>query len=278
MFKALAVIYCIWGFNWVVMRTAGDYFPPVTFVTYRFLLAAIVLSGISYVKRLPLPSKKLMPWIALTGIFAIAFNNIFAQTALPHLGAGFSALLNYTNALWVAILAYFFLGEELTKRKIIGIAISILGLFVLMNVDFDANIAFIPVALLGALSFAIGNIIFKLKLTKCDMIVFNTWQMIFASIFLIISSIVTGQGFGHFTPLSIACILYNGILASALAFFLWSFLLRQMEASKAAVAILATPGVGVLCGVIFLGEPLTFSILCGFILILVGIATVVVKT
>ena len=48
-----------------------------------------------------------------------------------------------------------------------------------------------------------------------------------------------------------------------------------MQASKASTALLAVPVVGVLSGVIFLGEPLTIASVLGMLLILGGIATVV---
>lgn len=275
MFKALALIYCIWGFNWVVMRTAMDFFPPVTFVAYRFTFGAIVLLAIALHHRLPLPDKKLLPWIALVGALQIAVSNIIIQLCIVELGAGLSAVLNYTMPLWVAILAKFFLGEDLTKRKIVGIVVAIVGLFILMNADLSVHFGYILFALVAAISFAIANIIFKLKLTKCNMVVFNTWQMITAAVILCVTAIVTDQEVGNFTAISIGCILYNGFLASALAFFLWSYVLKQMQASKASTALLAVPVVGVLSGVIFLGEPLTIASVLGMLLILGGIATVV---
>ena len=65
--------------------------------------------------------------------------------------------------------------------------------------------------------------------------------------------------------------IYNGALASALAFFLWNYVLVRIEASKSSIATLVAPIVGILSGVVFLGEPLTIQIISGIVLIFAGI-------
>lgn len=71
------------------------------------------------------------------------------------------------------------------------------------------------------------------------------------------------------------CLFYNGVLASALAFFMWNYLLTQIEAAKAAIAILGVPVVGVISGVLVLDEPLTMMTLIGMVMILAGIVCIV---
>jgi multidrug transporter EmrE-like cation transporter len=74
---------------------------------------------------------------------------------------------------------------------------------------------------------------------------------------------------------SILCLIYNGVLASALAFFLWSWILQHIEVSKASVAVLAVPVVGVVGGILCLGEPMTLHIFFGMLMIMAGIYIVV---
>lgn len=275
MAKALCAIYAVWGFNWVMMKLANEYFSPMLFVTYRFASGAMVLLLASFMMRLSLPEKRFWPWIVLTGALQISLNSIIVQVCIDYLGAGLSAVLNYTMPIWVAILARFFLAERLTLKKIFGIFLSVAGLAVLLNIDVADNAGAVLLALCGALSWAAANVIYKLKLTECNMTVYNTWQMTVGAAILIAASLVTGQGGAVWTPFSVVCVLYNGVLASALAFFLWSYVLSRTEAGKAAVYILAVPAVGVLCGAIFLAEPLPPVKILGMALVLLGIVTVV---
>jgi drug/metabolite transporter (DMT)-like permease len=287
--KALGAIYFIWGFNWVVMKEANLFFPPIVFVAYRFALGAAILLLVTIWLRLPPPPRKYWKWIILTGILQTAVNNVAAQIGIQSLGAGLVAVLNYSMPVWVAILAHFFLREHLTLRKILGIVISMTGLFILMNINTVGNIAAILLTLAGAVAWAVANIIMRQQnqvmqqssrcgnKPDCTIIQYTTWQMIAGTILLFIYMGFTDQGIVQWTPLSISILLYNGILASALAFFLWNYILSHMEASKASVAILAVPVVGVICGIIFLEEALTITTTLGMSLILIGITLIVTQ-
>lgn len=271
MFPLLFLLCLIWGFNFVVMKTANTYFSPEIFVTYRFLLGAAVLLAFAYFRKLPLPPKKFWVWIFLTGFFQISLGVLIVQYCFKFLDAGLVSVLNYTMPIWVTILAYFFLREPLTKKKIFGIALSILGVVVLMNVNLAGKVFAILLALSSAVVWAIANIMMKAKLSKCEPIAMTTWQMVVGAVLLAIYAAWQGEHLITWTPLSVACLLYNAVIASAFAFFLWVYVLKNMQASKASISILGVPAVGVLGGVIFLGEPLTVSIVAGMLMVLAGI-------
>jgi len=274
MAQALGLLCLIWGFNFVVMKTANFYFSPEIFVSYRFALGAAVLLAFVYFRKIPAPPKKLWGWIFLSGALQIAVGAAIVQYCFKFLSAGLVSMLNYTMPVWVTILAYFFLGEKLTKKKIFGIVLSIVGVGVLMNVDVSGKLSSMLIALFAAVVWAVANIIIKAKLSKCEPISLTTWQMVVGAILLALYTAGVGEVEVRWTFLSVACLLYNGIIASALAFFLWAYILEHMEASKASISVLGVPVVGVLGGVICLGEPLTISIIVGMVMVLCGIVLV----
>ena len=275
MLRALAAIWLIWGLNWVVMKTANTYFPPILFVAWRFGSGALILLAIAYWRKIPLPDAKFLPWIILTGILQLTLNNVTAQVGMQSISAGMAAVLNYTAPLWTAILAHFALNERLTRVKLFGVLMAIVGLYVLMGLQGveDLTAAFIIIA--GAICMACSNIVVKLRLTKCDMVQLTTWQMVFGAAVLIIYNVLVPQGEVHWCAEAVLCVAYNGALASALAFFLWNYVLTHIEASTASIATLMAPVVGVLGGVLILGEPFTAYIVLGIVLIFAGILIVV---
>lgn len=280
MIKALLMLYAVWGFNWVVMKEASLFFPPVTFACYRFISGAAVLLLINIWLRLPLPPKRYWKWIIITGILQIALNNAAVQIGMQTLDAGLVAVLNYSMPVWVAILAHFFLHETLTSRKAAGIILSMAGMCILMNIDTLGSMSGIFFTIGGAVAWAVASVIIKyqdrtMKAKDCTMIQYTTWQMTVGALTLLIYTTIFDQGSSHWTWLSISCLAYNGILASALAFFLWNFILTRMEAGKASIAVLGVPVVGVICGVLFLGEALRGSTALGMLLILGGILLIV---
>ncbi len=261
--------------NWVVMKTANTFFPPITFVAYRFLFGAVVLLSVWLWLRLPLPKKKYWPWIFLTGILQMGLNNIAAQTSMLTLGAGMVSVLNYSMPVFAAVMAHFLLGEKLTWRKGFGIILALAGMVVLMDVHAGGSITAILIGLLSAVFWGLASIFVKLKLSDVNAISLTTWQMVCASLTLLVYTAIVPQGPVIWNKESILCLLYNGVLASALAFFLWSWILQHIEVSKASVAVLVVPIVGVVGGIICLGEPMTLHILLGMLMIMAGIYVVV---
>lgn len=286
MAKALFILYLIWGFNWVVMKEATLFFPPVLFSCYRFVIGAVVLIGITLWCRMPLPPKRYWPWIIATGLLQIAVNNAAIQIGVTSLGAGLVAVVNYSMPVWMSILAYFILHETLTKRKILGIMLSMVGMYVLMDVEIVGDITGLLLTIGGAIAWAIAAVIVKYQdkvmhrqqqKETCTMIQYTTWQIAAGALFLWVYAMLFEQGQVTWTPMAVSCLAYNGVLASALAFFLWNYILTKMEASKAGVASLGVPVVGVICNVIFMHEAVHWNTAVGMVLILAGIFLIVAQ-
>jgi len=136
---------------------------------------AIVSGVISYadIKRKKISlwghNKPLLIARGMVGAFALMFV-YFAVTTLPLAEA---TVLQYLHPVFTAVLALFFLKEVIQRSTIACIAISLLGLFVIIqpNLQLDSGVQYpwvsIGAGVLGALGSAIAYIIIK-KLTKTD--------------------------------------------------------------------------------------------------------------
>lgn len=272
--NGLILILClIWGFNFVVMKSANGAFPPVLFAAFRFSVGAMVLFAIGYFKRIPLPSKKNLKWYVLCGFLQTTHFNLAIQISLNHISAGLVSVLTYSMPLFFCILAHFFIpGERLTVRKMIGIIIGIMGLFFALNINhLDGNLWALILALTSAISWAISNLIIKQKLQNCDKIQFTAWQMAVGAGALFLYSFCFENGQSHWDIMSIGYILFSGIIASALAFVLWTYILTKIQASKASISLLLVPIVGIISSYLFLHESLKVSTLIGVLFVLLGI-------
>jgi len=262
----------IWGFNFVVMKLGNDAFPPVLFASYRFLFGAIVLFGLTYFKKIRLPSKRELKWYIVCGFLQTTYFNIAIQISLNHISAGLTSVLTYSMPLFLSLFAHYFIpGEKLTARKTVGILIGIVGLFLAMDIQFGGSIWAPILALSSAVTWALSSLIFKKKLQGSDTIQFTTWQMAAGAVGLFLYSFSFEHGESHWSLMAIGYLLYSGILASALAFVIWSHLLSKMEASKASISLLIVPVVGTLSGVLFLNEGLNTITLIGIALVLSGV-------
>lgn len=269
----LSVLLClIWGFNFVIMKLGNGAFPPVQFAALRFLTGTIVLFGIMLWKKSFLPRKGEMKWFLLCGILQTMYFNIAIQISLVYINAGLTSVLTYSMPLFLSILAHYFIpGESLHKWKLLGVCIGVAGLFVAMDIHLDGNLWAMLLGLSSAVSWAIANLIIKKKLQHTDKLQFTSWQMLFGTIGLFLYSFIIEDGQAHFTLTSISYILFSGILASALAFLLWSHILSTTEASKASIMLLLVPIVGIISGWLFLHEQLKLITVVGISLVLTGI-------
>jgi drug/metabolite transporter (DMT)-like permease len=68
-------------------------------------------------------------------------------------------------------------GEKLTPRKTFGIVLGIVGLILAMNIHLGGFFWAVFLALSSAISWAVANLLFKLKLKHCDNMQYTSWQM-----------------------------------------------------------------------------------------------------
>ena len=255
------ILGIIWGYNFIVMKVALEFFPPVLFSAIRFLLGSGILLIICFYKKIPLPQKGDLRWYAICGVLQTSYVFIVNQLALQYLDAGLTSLLVYTMPIWFAFLAHFFIGERLTSIKILALTLGIIGLFLVMEINpFQLKWnGFTLLAQLfvlsGSLAWAISNIIVKKILHSHNKWQFTAYQMLIGAMVLFLYSLLFEQGQTITWNLnSIMIVFYAGAIASALAFILWFYLLGSNEGGKSTLSLLLVPVVSILSGWIFLGR------------------------
>lgn len=272
---SMAILCLIWGFNFVIMKLGNGAYPPVLFAALRFLTGAIVLLGVTFVRNIPLPNKADLKWYILCGIFQTTYFNIAIQISLNYVSAGLTSVLTYSMPLFLSIMAHRWIpGERLTPKKTIGIVLGLSGLCLAMDIRLDGSFWTLLLALSSAVSWAVANLLFKLKLKHCDTVQYTTWQMTIGAVGLLLYSLTFEHGESHWGWMSIIYVLFSGIVASALAFVMWNHILSRTEASKASISLLLVPVVGVISGCVFLNENLKIVTVVGILLVLVGIGIV----
>src|SRR5699024_4209073 len=131
----------ILGFNFVITEWGNDYFLPGVFVALGFSTGVRVLLGVSFIKRVPLPAKSDHSWLILCGIFQTAYFNIAIQVSLNHIDAGLTSVLTYSMPLFLTLMAHQWIPKDrLTTRKMVGIVVGIIGLFLAMNIQLDGSV------------------------------------------------------------------------------------------------------------------------------------------
>lgn len=274
----LACAIFLWGMNWPIMKIGIGYIHPLWFAAIRVLLGALTLFiFLAFRGGNILPNRRELPILLSVGGLQIGLGMALIHSALQYVDAGRSAIIAYTMALWAAPMAAWALGEKLTPAKGAGLFMGVVGLLFLLNpltFPWGWNTATLGnvLLLLAAISWAIAIVHVRAHAWIRGHLQLLPWQLLLGGILISITAL-TLDGPPHITPSWTlgAILLFNGPLATALAF--WAFLAaaRALTSNATAMGSLAVPVVGFAASHLLLGEPLNAPTLGGLGFIVGGI-------
>jgi drug/metabolite transporter (DMT)-like permease len=279
---AWLVLSVVWGLTWLAVRIGLDEIPPITFAGIRFLIAAVVLGAVLVVRRVPLPrSSRDWRLLTFTGLLTIGIAYSAQFWGQQYVSSGLTAVMFSTVPLFALMFAHIGLpGEPITKGKLAGALLGLVGVAVIFSDQLETEstlavwgcLAFV----LGSATMALAQVLIKARGTHIDPLLIASYQMtIGGSTLLLVGIAVEGGPVGvSWTPSAIASLAYLSLFGSALAFFLFYWLLRHMQVTKVMSMALVHPLVAVMAGAIVLGETLSWRVAIGATAILGGLAMI----
>lgn len=276
----LASLTLAWGFNWTAMKVALAQVPPWTFRSLCLGLGAAVLfaalraSG----QRLVLPSGQ---WRRL---WMLALLNITSWNMLIAFGVGMipsgrAAILAYTMPVWAVPLSVWLLGERISRAKLAGLALGLGGLALLLAESF-AGLGRAPLGSLlvlgAALSWALGTVLQKRFPVRLPVGLYTAWIMLLGGVPIFAGALIFDD-WGALRNVGVAAWLgtaYNVLIAFAFAHWAWIKIATSVPVSVFSISMLLIPVVGVVCGILFLGERPAWAEYAALGLILAALLTV----
>jgi drug/metabolite transporter (DMT)-like permease len=252
---ALFILAVIWGYNWVVMKVGLAYSQPFTFAALRTFLGAVILFLLLAALRRPLRPRALGLTAALGLLQTGGFTGL-AMWALVSGGAGKTSVLVYTMPFWLLLMAWVVLGERLRRFQWVAVALTFIGLMLILS-PWRLRGGFSDLlAVAGALCWAGSAVVAKVlrKRHEVDLLSMTAWQMLLGSLPLILVSLLTWSAPPVWSGSFVAALAFNVLLATAVALILWFFVLHALRAGTAGLGSLLTPVIGVAAAWIQLGE------------------------
>ncbi len=253
---ALIALSLIWGYNWVVMKKVLHFIDPVDFTALRVLFGTVCLFVVMLLLRKPLRLVAPGPTIVLGLLQCGAFSTLI-QLALVQGGAGKTAVLVYVMPFWLLPMAWLLLGERIRELQWVAIAVGAAGLMLVLEPwNFEASLLSSAIALTASLVWASAAVYAKRLRTRVqlDLLSLTAWQMLFGTIVVCATAWLLPSREIEPSLYFFGALAYNAILATALAWLLWLFVLDRLPAGVAGLSSLAVPAVGVLSAWVELGE------------------------
>jgi len=278
----LLALVAIWGSAFMFTRIALASFPPATLVALRLCLGAITLiASLAFIKNKSQSiNRKLLGFFIVMAIVGNSAPFFLISWGQQYVSSGLAGIMMAIMPLATLFMAHFFLpNEPLTRRRLVGFTLGFIGIVVLIgpNALLEIKTAGITslaqLAILGgALCYAAGTIIARLRPESNDLLTAMA-VLIIASLLMLPVSLITETPW--IKPVSIQtglALLFLGVVATAIATFIYFRLLRSAGATFISQINYLIPLWALAAGALFLDEKITWNSVVALVLILGGIA------
>lgn len=279
----LLALSVLWGGSFFFVGVAVKELPPLTIVTARVTLAALVLYFVIRLFGVSFPSRREV-W---TAFFGMGFLNNVAPFVLivwgqTHIASGVASILNATTPLFTIVVAHFLTSDEkLTGARLVGVSLGLTGVAVMIGgaalqkvgVDVLAQVAILLAALSYAFAAVYGR---RFKAMGVAPLAVATGQVTASSLMLIPVSLMVDRPWTLSLPSLqvLAALAGIALLSTALAYVLYFRILATSGATNISLVTVLIPVSAILLGILVLGESLQLKHIGGMVLIGAGLATI----
>jgi len=284
-----------WGMAWAVGRTLALGLPPMTGAWLRYVLTMVLfylwfvgraLKG-NEVNWLPTGRQtwRTLTLIAITGVLGY---QIFFMNGMRLTAAGDASLIITFNPIFTVLLAAPMLGQQISRKMFVGLFCGFIGVAVVTgwspntDIPFEDRILGDLMILLASLNWAMTTNNTKRmmeqrngeqKATTLEIVV---WYSLIGTVLLTpLAAWETWQyGIPEPTLTDWYAIIYLAAISTVLAYYWFAIGVEKLGATAASSYIFLMPVFGVLGGVILLDENIGWTLLLGFILIVIGVRVV----
>ncbi len=279
----LLLCCAVWGLGQVSSKVALAEMPPLTQVAVRSLGAAVLVLLWARVRRIALFGRDgtLAAGFGAGVLFALEFCCIFVglQYTTASRMAVFIYLAPFVVALGMPLIAR---NERLDARQLAGLLAAFAGVAWAFAEGFQQPstgerqwigdaLGVLGAALWGATTLLIRAT--RLSQAAAEKTLF--YQLAVSGALMALVALLSAETWpSRLTPLPLAAVLFQTVVVCFASYLLWFWLMRHYPATQLSAFTLLTPVLGLIAGVVLLGEPLTARLVVALATVTIGIAMV----
>jgi drug/metabolite transporter (DMT)-like permease len=257
----LAILTLVWGTNWPLFPLATREVSVWTFRAVSVFVAGAALLIAARLRGQSLAIER-RHWrtIAVATFFYLVVWNIASTYSALLIPSGQSAVLGFTMPLWSALIAWAVLGERLSPRMGVAIALGGVAVALLMWKSLPAYAQAplgVALGLLAGVGWAVGTLILQRGKVTVPATVLTGWQLLITAAPITIGALLFGDH-RWFVPSwqSILLIGYIALVPMSIGNLCWFSIVGLLPAPVAGLSSILVPVVAMIAGALMHGEPL----------------------
>ncbi|MET0696238.1 MAG: DMT family transporter [Acidimicrobiia bacterium] len=278
---ALTGAAAAWGVATVIAKRALTEIPPLTLLPIQLGISVALLATVLVLQRQGLTFPAELRRLGLLGVLNPGISYALGLIGLTYIAASLSVLLWATEPIMILLLAWFILGDRITKGVVIGASLALTGvLLVVFEPGGQGQPVGVALTLLGVAACAVYTVITKKWMISESTLQVVALQQVSALTFAFLLLGVSAAAGYQATSLSFSAeawlsALASGALYYAAAFWLYLTGLRRINAATAGLYINLIPVFGIAASYVLLGERLSARQWLGAILIVTTMFVVI---
>lgn len=284
--KLYLALFCVaffWGTTFLAIRVGVETIPPFILAGIRNLISgSIIFIFLGFQKKLERISLRQFGRALLLALLMIVLANGLTTYSEKYITSGLASLISTLSPFFVLVLNLILGNEKLSVKTTLGIALGMLGIFLiyqnsladLLNPNYRWGVFAL---LLAVLAWSVGTIITKKgSVNALSMLMNVSLQMLIAGILLTAIQFYLTPEFStvNWSLNSILALVYLAIFGSVVGYVAYSYLISQMPSTKVSVLAYVNLVVALFLGWLILDETITTRIILAASLIVLGVIVV----
>jgi drug/metabolite transporter (DMT)-like permease len=244
----LVLCNLFWAGNYVFGKYVVAEMSPLWITFSRWFLASFILVAVAYVLEKPDWRKVIKEWQILSAmaVVGIIVYTLILYSALDYTSSTNAALVSSLNPAVMAVFAAIFLKERIAKLQVLGIGISLIGVFIILT---EGNLSRILqmeynrgdlLMLAAIMMWTIYSIIGK-GLRTISPITATASSSVIATIMMTPFALYQGIDLTALSPVAWTGIIYITIFPSVCSFVFWNIGVKELGANKSAIFLNLIP-------------------------------------
>ncbi len=278
---AFIALGIIWSSSFLWIKIGVQEASPTVLVAFRMLFGALTAIIVSVYQKLEWPRDwKTWRTYLILGPTSLAIPIFLISWGETSIDSAVASILNATVPLFTLVIAHYFLHDDkMTSQKVIGLLTGFAGIVILLLEDLlnikQSSILGEGAVILASLFYAASAVYARKTTAHVPGAIRGAAPLITATLFMWLLGPIFEKPFiiPHL-PITWVAALWLGILGSGVAMILNYYLLHEIGPTRTVLVTYVFPPGGVLLGVIFLNEHLTWQLFLGGLLVVASLIIV----